>query len=181
MLFDPFTNNYSGISYELAPQGPTIEVRKPFHLRFLPTNTYHDALTVEGESTFTGSIDIVDDANVGGDVTATAFNTLSDANYKINVEPFYFADLSRVKVYTYNVIGNCKKKYGVLAQELFQINDFKDFVVDNGGPDHKLSVDYIQFVPILIHNVTSLSNNMHVLNIVSFYMVCMSLYLFVKI
>lgn len=114
---------------------------------------------------FAGTNDFVwDNTNkiltVNGDVVANTYNTTSDATLKTNVEqidnPLNY--LNKIEGYSYNLLGNKERTYGVMAQEVEQIDGLENIVKKVG--DRKI-VDYQQFVPLLIESVKELSQEVN--------------------
>lgn len=77
------------------------------------------------------TLDITNNAAVGGDAKITGscealfFNALSDRRAKDNIKPFNQKALdiiSKLQTYTYNYINNKQQSYGIMAQDLLNVD-----------------------------------------------------------
>lgn len=95
-----------------------------------------------------------------GTLSATNFNTLSDINYKKDIEPIKDA-LSKVDSIvgvTFSWADNGQKSMGVLAQNVETIAP--ELVTDNNG---RKSVNYDGLIGLLIEAVKELKNKIEIL------------------
>jgi hypothetical protein len=92
--------------------------------------------------------------SVSGTVTATDFNSVSDASLKENIDTISNSQeiLSKINPVSFYWKSNGAKSYGVLAQEIEQI--LPEIVATNGSGVK--SVSYIQLIALLIDSVNSL-------------------------
>lgn len=92
--------------------------------------------------------------SVSGTVTATDFNSVSDASLKENIDPITDSQqiLSQINPVTFHWKSNGAKSYGVLAQEIEKI--LPEIVATNGNGVK--SVSYIQLIAFLIDAVNNL-------------------------
>ena len=83
-----------------------------------------------------------------GTLSATIFNTLSDANHKTNVKPLDNALelLENIRPVSFEWKDNGQKSYGVIAQELEEILPELVQTNDNGVK----SVSYIPIIAMLV-------------------------------
>lgn len=170
--FDPLLNEYVGeVSDATTTQGQDIKILKPIYIEFEENENFTNALdilgkfNVTGDTVISGNTDIGNKLNVGGNLdiigltTAEGYSTLSDRRFKENIFKLSSdTGISNVNVYKYNLKGNDKKTFGVIAQELLTTPGFEHMV--NRRDDDFLSVDYTQFIPVLISEVKQLKKRM---------------------
>jgi hypothetical protein len=89
-----------------------------------------------------------------GTLSATIFNSLSDANQKTNVQIITSAvnTVSKMEGVSFNWKDSGAKSYGVIAQEIEKI--LPDIVNENNGTK---SVNYDAIIAFLIQSVKELS------------------------
>lgn len=99
---------------------------------------------------------------LSGAVSATDFNSLSDATLKENISSITNAIdiLDAIRPVEFNWKNNGKKSYGVLAQEIEQI---LPQVVETNKDNNIKSVSYTQLVPILIESIKELKREIQIL------------------
>lgn len=99
---------------------------------------------------------------LSGAVSATDFNSLSDATLKENISSITNAIdiLDSIRPVEFNWKNNGKKSYGVLAQEIEQI---LPQVVETNKDNNIKSVSYTQLVPILIESIKELKREIQIL------------------
>jgi hypothetical protein len=99
---------------------------------------------------------------LSGAVSATDFNSLSDATLKENISNITNAIdiLDAIRPVEFNWKNNGKKSYGVLAQEIEQI---LPQVVETNKDNNIKSVSYTQLVPILIESIKELKREIQIL------------------
>jgi hypothetical protein len=95
--------------------------------------------------------------SVSGTVTATDFNSVSDASLKENIDSITNSHqiLSKINPVSFQWKSNKAKSYGVLAQEIEQI--LPEIVATNGSGVK--SVSYIQLIALLIDAVNTLQKD----------------------
>ena len=91
---------------------------------------------------------------VGGTIQATSFLKSSDARLKTNIKSLKSDDLYKIEGVKYNLLQSDDKsdKIGVLAQDVQKV--FANLV---GGNSDCLSVEYIEFVPLIIETIKAQS------------------------
>jgi hypothetical protein len=159
--YDSFLNDWVGeVSEETTTRGTSIDIIKPVHITFETNENFREALQIFGHASISLDLDIGDNLNVSknvsvlgntaitGNCSAECYHTLSDVRYKKNIKNIKNINISDIKVYEYNLIGNEKKVYGVIAQDLLKIPSLKHMVDDENK--NRIVVDYVQFIPILI-------------------------------
>jgi hypothetical protein len=125
------------------------------------SNLYYNSGAVAiGKNTFSPNY-ILD---IGGNVRATSYNSISD--YRIKAEVETIKDTSKLHeinpVAYYNKINN-RKQYGFIAHELSTI--YPELVDgEKDGKDHQ-SIDYISIIALLIKEVQSLKKELNNLKI----------------
>jgi hypothetical protein len=89
-----------------------------------------------------------------GDLSATNFNSLSDANVKENIEiiPDSLSILNTIDTYKFNWKDTKELSYGVIAQELEKI--MPELVKTNGRGQR--TVSYIPLIAIMIDAINKL-------------------------
>ena len=103
------------------------------------------------------------DLNVSGNVTATAFNATSDRRIKNNILSIDREVIDNILPRKYiNKLTN-KPEFGLIADEVEQI--FPQVVNNHKDSLELQSVNYIQFIPLLIKEVKDLKNKFKQLNI----------------
>lgn len=155
--FDPLIN-------EIDNGLPSITLDKPLYINFYDTI---DALTVNGSAKFSLDMivngDITVDENIytksltsTGVVRGKCFESISDRNLKEYICPLNDnITIDNIRVYSYQYIGNTSTFYGVMAQDLLSNNCLKNIVSYNDTQKH-YTVDYSQFIPILIKETQTL-------------------------
>jgi len=85
-----------------------------------------------------------------GEVTATDFNSTSDATLKENISPISSAleKLASIKGVTFNFISDTKKRAGVIAQDVETV--FPEAVSDIGGVKN---VAYNNLIGLLVEAI----------------------------
>lgn len=161
ILFDPFINTYEDLVVDLGEgfdnTGDVIIINKPVHITFHENLDYREALIIDGEVDIKLDTRIRENLQVDGYITTTCLNTLSDISLKENIKPLDDVSLSDINVYKYNFKNNKETThYGVIAQELITQPQFKHLV---NKSKETLSVDYIQFIPVIIREIQKLKKN----------------------
>jgi hypothetical protein len=104
-----------------------------------------------------GTANIVSELIVGGSVTATDFNSVSDMTLKENIQPIHNAQdiLSQINPvsFQWKDTDDNKLSYGVVAQEIEKV---LPEIVNTNGSGVK-SVAYIQLIALLIDAVKTLN------------------------
>lgn len=95
-----------------------------------------------------------------GTLSATVFNSLSDSDYKINVETVNNAlsIVSNLRGVTFNWIEDDRPSIGVIAQEVENV--LPEIVTTHNG---KKSVNYDGLIGVLIEAVKELKQEIHIL------------------
>ena len=143
--------------------GASVNLIKPLYIQFYANENFQNALHVDGsmaislDADFGGSINIGGNVDIGsnlhviGEVTGERYNTLSDRRLKTNIVPLDVSIMG-VNVYKYSLNNSTDTTYGLMAQELLTHPEFKQLV--SCDPDTGIySVDYIQFIPVLIKEI----------------------------
>ena len=99
---------------------------------------------------------------LSGAVSATDFNSLSDATLKENISNITNAMdiLESIRPVEFNWIDNNKKSYGVIAQEIEKV---LPNLVETNKDNNIKSVSYTQLVPILIESIKELKKEIQIL------------------
>ena len=113
---------------------------------------------------FTGNVDISGgNLTVSGNITATSFNATSDRRIKNNILSIDREVIDNILPRKYiNLLTN-KPEFGLIADEVEQI--FPQVVNNHKDSLELQSVNYIQFIPLLIKEVQELKNIIKKLNI----------------
>jgi len=121
------------------------------------TDSSESSSSVNGCLVLSGGLGVARNVNISGTTRSNVFVTTSDSNLKENIEDLEspISKINRIRVVTYNLKNDehKRKKYGVLAQNLIE-NGFQDFVYSEKD---QLSVDYNNFIALLIKSVQNLS------------------------
>lgn len=122
------------------------------------TNTTNSTNTSNGALVVDGGVGIDLDLNVGGDVFANEFVSISDINLKRDIEEIDnpLSLLNKIDPVKYTLTKSNKTHYGVIAQDLQQ--DFNDSVKEVNG---HLAVNYNDIVGILIASVQELNQKVN--------------------
>lgn len=117
------------------------------------TNPTNGAFVVEG------GVGIKKNLNVGGNLKATVITTTSDMRLKNNIKNLdsTLDVIGKVKCVSYNI--DDRKHYGVLAQEIEKIDELKNLVFKD--LNNVLSVNYNDFIPLLINSINELNKNIN--------------------
>jgi hypothetical protein len=186
--WDPLLNEFVGeVSQENVSSGLSIDVKKPLRLEFYQNEAFDEALIVEGKVKITldtrldSSLSVQENADIGGNLVVTGtvssdqFCTTSDQRLKTEITPILNVSSSDVKTYKYKLKGNDKLFYGVIAQDLLKNKQFQHLVTYN--PETKYySVDYIQFIPILMNDIRALKKLTYACCTVSIFSILMHLF-----
>jgi hypothetical protein len=100
---------------------------------------------------------IADDITITttGSITASEITTTSDKRLKTDFAPISGLDIvDKVNPISYRFKNKNKKEYGVIAQELQEIEELKDLVHEDS--EGMLSVNYIGMIGVLLQSVKEL-------------------------
>lgn len=94
----------------------------------------------------------------GGDITCNEIFTTSDQTLKRNITPLKNSlnIVTSMKPVEYSFIGNNKKHYGILAQDILQIPELAPLV--KIGTNGNLSVNYLDIVGLLVGAVKEIKD-----------------------
>jgi hypothetical protein len=157
---------------------PHISVNKPLFVNFYANGQYTDALSVNGSANVTldmtvdGGLTVqnsisASNVSASGTVTGMCFESVSDINMKEYIKPLDDnITLDNVSLYSYKLKGKSSTTYGVMAQDLVS-NDFFSHMVSYNETNKHYTVDYTQFIPVLIKEVQGLKKKLKICTLIT--------------
>ena len=156
-------NKYVRVSYE---DGGGLEFNSPTTSEISEgSNLYYtDSRVVSKTSDLLSSGDITN-MNITGDIIANSFISTSDIRKKENISKLESKECNficeKLKPCKYNLIGNSRKRYGLIAQEVQK--DLPQLVLEK--KDKTLGIDYIDIIACLLAKTQDLQKQIDFLKI----------------
>jgi hypothetical protein len=159
LVWDPLLN-------ETVGNNDQTNVNDPIYINFFDNGIYNGDLNINGSVNITLDTSISGDLTTtdiysntiiaNGSITGTCFSSISDRNLKENIHKLAEnVILDDIHLYSYNYKSNPLLFYGVMAQDLIKNKLFSHLVSYNKKNEH-YTVDYTQFIPVLIKENQSL-------------------------